>query len=68
MTETRSSTNAAAIGGLFAPVQHPILRSVDPKRVSEFLRESERYVGEVKKNRYRLCLLQVIKFQLTEVY
>ena len=66
MSETRSSASSSSSGGaLFAPVQHPVLRSVDPKRVSEFLRERERYVDEVEEKRKQVPTMSVASYKVS---
>ena len=55
----------ATSSALFAPVQHPVLRSVDPRKVSEFLKERERYVDEVEEKRKQVPTMSVASFKVS---
>ena len=59
MTTTRSAAAGAASDHdgtessvpVFQPISHPVLRSVDPVKVSQFLRDRERYEIEVQERK-----------------
>jgi len=42
-----NDSNQGGSSSVFAPISHPILKSVDPVKVAEFLREREKYETEV---------------------
>lgn len=56
-------THSAA--ALFAPIQHPALKSVDPQKVSTFLREWELYLDEVAKKQKEVPSMTSASFKVS---
>lgn len=66
MAPTIRSTGATGNGSaFFAPVQNPILRSVDPLKVSKFFREWERYGEEVMEKRKEVPSMSLASFKVS---
>jgi len=58
--------DATASAVLFSPISHPVLRSIDPEKVAQFLRDREKYENEVTEKKkenpsitkasYKICV------------
>lgn len=62
---TESRNPDVGSSALFAPVHHPVLRSIDPQRVAVFLKDRERYVDEVMEKRKHVPTMSVASFKIS---